>query len=150
MKRFYRSAPVILGATLLTMLIWVPTPAHANTFNGYILNTLAGDVPAKHTLTQREDIEIANHCADGGGKKDACLCVVKVLKYDLNIRDYRKIAARVRPDEDAPRPLPKDRYSQTVPTKPLDPIIRTLLTTPDISQRCEIADLFYSQQTPAR
>jgi hypothetical protein len=150
MKPLYRYAPVMFGAAILSILIWAPNPADANVLNGRLFNTIAGDIPAKHALTHKEDIDVANHCADGGGQKDNCLCLVKVLKHELTIRDYRAIATRIRPDEDAPRPLSIERYRQDLPLTPLDPIISTLLTSPDLSQRCETADQFYSQQTSDR
>lgn len=139
------SAAVTFVASVLCVLVFGDETAKAGPIHNYIVNTASGDIPARHASTDVENINIANHCSEGGGKKENCLCLVKVLKHDLNTHDYRVIATRIRPEENAPRPLAKDRYNKNAPDKPLDPILRALLESPDLLARCEVADRFYSQ-----
>ncbi|GHB01626.1 hypothetical protein GCM10009069_25640 [Algimonas arctica] len=139
------STAVTFVTAVLSVFILGDETAAAGPIQHYILNSASGDIPARHASTDVENIDIANHCSEGGGKKEHCLCLVKVLKHDLNTHDYRVIAARIKPEKNAPRLLSKDRYKKNVPAKPLDPILRALLESPDLMARCELADRFYAQ-----
>lgn len=45
-------------------------------------------MPAKDAATSRADIRLTNSCIDAGLGKEHCICVTKVFKHELSLREY--------------------------------------------------------------
>ena len=43
---------------------------------------------ARDAATSREDISLTNSCIEAGQTKAHCLCVTKVFKYQMSLREY--------------------------------------------------------------
>ncbi len=57
---------------------------------------------ARDQPTFQQDLSLTNSCIEGGRDKTECLCVTRVLKYELSLREYRlasQIFARPAPQE---------------------------------------------------
>ncbi|MEM7730259.1 MAG: hypothetical protein AAF311_13480 [Pseudomonadota bacterium] len=100
---------------------------------------------ARHADTYAEDIALTNQCVRDGGGKATCLCVTKILKHELNLRDYGDaVAGYVRP-ETASRALRKPELVAASHTQP----VFALTASPDFAQRCAAADWFFRMRAEA-
>jgi len=46
-------------------------------------------VLARDAATSRNDIDLTNSCIEAGESKEHCLCVTKVFKYEMSLREYK-------------------------------------------------------------
>ncbi len=44
---------------------------------------------ARDAATSRYDINLTNSCIESGKSKQHCLCVTKIFKYEMSLRDYK-------------------------------------------------------------
>ncbi|WP_298918448.1 hypothetical protein [uncultured Algimonas sp.] len=91
----WTSAISLLFAATLAGLFWpadaAQTPLRpASVTKASMTPVTAAPVMARDMATQTEDVALANRCVlDGIGKAD-CLCVVKIMKFELPLRTYRQ------------------------------------------------------------
>lgn len=107
-----------------------------------------GDVLARDVSTFTEDLRLTNECVDSGVGKTECLCVTRVLKYELSLREYRAAsliyAAPIKSGERRAKKidLMSRGYSQTEITA-VDSLTRNLTKQADFVSRCsEAAEWF--------
>jgi len=134
-----------LAASALVALFAINSGAEAGTTQALVTSNPASLVPAKLVPTDMEDRQITNHCIEAGRQKADCVCVTKIMKYELSVGDYRNIASRVKPSESKTPALAIDRYRKKPdrPAIPMDPVIQTIIDSAQFSQRCRISDEFF-------
>lgn len=110
-------------------------------------NTLARDA-----ATSRDDITLTNSCIEAGKSKNHCLCVTKVFKHEMSLRDYRaatKLYQSMVSSEPTARSSTKMSLKQLGyvdhEITNLDKLQRDLSAKADLKNRCEIADAYFSQ-----
>lgn len=143
LKRSIIAAP--FAASALIALFAINSGAEAGTTQTLVTSDPASFVPAKLVPTDMENRHITNHCIEAGRTKADCVCLTKIMKYELSVGDYRNIANRVKPSESRTPTLAIDRYRKKSdrPTIPMDPVLQTIIDSAQFSQRCLISDEFF-------
>ncbi len=109
-------------------------------------------VLARDAATSRNDIDLTNSCIEAGESKEHCLCVTKVFKYEMSLREYKaaiKLYQSVLSDEPTMRSsvkmaLKQFGYSDN-DIKSVDNLQRNLSGKTTLQNRCAIADAYFSQ-----
>jgi len=109
-------------------------------------------VLARDAATSRNDIDLTNSCIEAGESKEHCLCVTKVFKYEMSLREYKaaiKLYQSVLSDEPTMRSsvkmaLKQFGYSDN-DIKSVDNLQRNLSGKTTLQNRCAIADTYFSQ-----
>lgn len=109
----------------------------------------ASDITAaRDAKTFQNDLSLTNRCIEAGETKAECICVTRILKYELNLRDY-KIAAQLYPfqisttQKDVNASLLKAGYK----THDIDHVVnitRGLTQASDFQSRCQDSQLYFS------
>lgn len=136
------------AAPALIALFAINSGAEAATTQALVTSNPASFVPAKLVSTDMEDRQITNHCIEAGRSKADCVCVTKVMKYELSVGDYRNIAARVKPSESKTPALAIDRYRKKPdgPAISIDPILQTIIDSAQFSERCRVSNEFFTSR----
>jgi len=109
-------------------------------------------VLARDAATSRNDIDLTNSCIEAGESKEHCLCVTKVFKYEMSLREYKaaiKLYQSALSDEPTMRSsvkmaLKQFGYSDN-DIKSVDNLQRNLSGKTTLQNRCAIADTYFSQ-----
>lgn len=133
------------AASALIALFAINPGAEAGTTQTFVTSDPASFVPAKFVPTDMEDRHITNHCIEAGRQKADCVCVTKIMKYELSVGDYRDIANRVKPSESKTPTLAIYRYRKNPEPLviPIDPVLGAIIDSAQFSQRCRISDEFF-------
>lgn len=113
-----------------------------------ITNDLA---PAKDLATFREDLALTNNCIETGRNKSECLCVTRVLKYELSLRDYRLASQLFAHSASAPdqpkfiQALSDQGYADADVTR-ISRVTTALTQAKDFQNRCSMADSYFKAQ----
>lgn len=92
--------------------------------------------PAREFETYSEDIRLTNLCIDQGGSKPECVCVVSVLKYELDLGEYRAAAQA----DTVPA-----RYSSSETAANTATSLRRVARASDFSRRCSAARTYFAR-----
>ncbi|MGB6228684.1 MAG: hypothetical protein WBF53_00985 [Litorimonas sp.] len=116
------------------------TPAPAPLTDAAALGDRA---PARNIDTPFEDRRLTNACIEAGLSKADCLCVTKVLKYELTLSEYRDAVRRHTTGPVLINASTRGR-ARTQP----DPALQTLIGGADFDQRCVAADRHFARSQP--
>ena len=78
-----------LPATILTILLMTSGLAEKSWADTQTSTTETDSMPARDAATSPEDLALTNSCIDGGKEKIYCLCVTKIFKHEMTLRQYR-------------------------------------------------------------
>jgi len=144
----------LLGVTLLTTLIF-PKSAEAQ-FNNpsyakaslvdarYATGLDTQSLKARDAMTYEDDKRLTNSCIEGGQDKTDCLCLTRIFKYELSLRDYKAVSFMFNQDINNMTPkLLKSGFSSTEISK-LKNLEKTVQKSADFRSRCFNAKTYYS------
>ena len=57
--------------------------------------------PARDIATSYEDMTLTNSCIENGQEKIYCLCVTKIFKHEMTLRQYRGAIAMYNEEDDS-------------------------------------------------
>lgn len=101
----------LLAATL-TILILVGGAKNISWAEAQASTPVSGSLSARDAATSREDITLTNNCIERGKEKIYCLCVTKIFKNEMTLREYRA-AVELYQEQDINNDLVKQGYSKT-------------------------------------
>ena len=96
------------------------------------VSVVTDTTPARELETFSDDIRLTNQCIDRGGKKTECVCLTQVLKYELNVGDYRRAARGWT--------VPAS-VSSEASMRPAD--LRSVTQASDFGERCDMARAYF-------
>lgn len=108
------------------------------------------NLSARDAATSRADIALTNSCIEAGQTKDYCLCVTKVLKYQMSLREYMA-AVKLYPNGFNSDPtarsalkisLRQSGYNDQEITN-IENFQSQLLERTNLKQQCEMASAYY-------
>ena len=83
---------LIIPATTLTAILFVAGTADISWAEAQASTITEDTIPARDAATSYEDITLTNKCIDGGKEKIYCLCMTKIFKNEMSLRQYRAAA----------------------------------------------------------
>lgn len=78
-----------LPAAILTTLLMTSGLAEKSWAETQTSTPATDSMPARDAATSPEDIALTNSCIEGGKEKIYCLCVTKIFKHEMTLRQYR-------------------------------------------------------------
>lgn len=105
-----RTLKLALPAAIFTAILFTGGTKDNNWAEAQASTPITDSIPARDAATSREDIALTNSCIENGKEKLYCLCVTKIFKHQMTLRQYRGAAA-IYKKEDATVNLSKQGYS---------------------------------------
>ena len=96
---------------------------------------------ARTVDTVSDDLRLINRCIDGGQSKAECLCITQVLKYEMPLVDYRRVA---RANVVVAKATTSGRRADKLTTTPRNADIQSVASAPNFEYRCEAARRYFS------
>jgi hypothetical protein len=97
---------------------------------------------ARNANTYAEDVALTNQCVRDGGGKAVCVCVTKVMKYELPLTEYRALVSGYA------QPAPVSRYGARLQrashrAAPVPAEVQHLTASRDFGTRCQQAHGYF-------
>jgi hypothetical protein len=102
-------------------------------------------IPARDSATSQEDISLTNRCIEGGKEKIYCLCVTKILKNEMNLREYRGAAALYQKQASKPKLIKKGYTNSEI--KLINARSQRLTSENNFRTLCDEAETYFSAAT---
>ena len=87
-------------AILFTLILFLGRTSDHSWAQAQASTPISGTDPAREIATSHEDITLTNSCIESGQEKIYCLCVTKIFKHKMTLRQYRGAIAIYNEDED--------------------------------------------------
>jgi len=102
-------------------------------------------IAARDTATPREDITLTNSCIENGKEKIYCLCVTKIFKNEMTLREYRGAVA-LYPKQNSDVGLSEQGYSEAELIT-ISKLSKILSSEKQFRTRCDEAETYFSAAT---
>jgi len=135
----------ILSASLLTAILFTGGIPDKTTAQAQAASTVTDTMPARDAATSADDIKLTNNCIEGGKEKIYCLCLTKIFKYEMTLRQYRG-AATLYNTPKAQTHLTELGYSEDDIRNVTD-LSQELSSEKMFRTRCEMAETFFAALT---
>jgi len=143
---------VSIGLVLLGALMSSINGIKLEHSNALAATAATENVQARDAATSRDDINLTNICIDAGQSKTHCLCVTKIFKHEMSLRQYKaatRLYASMVSSEPAARNATNMRLKQLgyidTEIKIVDTLQRTLSNETKFHDRCALADAYFNQ-----
>lgn len=80
---------LVLTAVVLTPILLAGVSTHISLAEAQSSTPTVDSKSARDATTSREDISLTNSCIESGKEKIYCLCVTKIFKNEMTLREYR-------------------------------------------------------------
>ena len=137
-----------LPAAILTTLLMTSGLAEKSWADTQTSTPATDSMPARDAATSPEDIALTNSCIEGGNEKIYCLCVTKIFKHEMTLRQYRG-AITVYGEEkttDAQSLLTQKGYSKNEAGL-IKALSTDLMSENKFRARCDRAETFFAAST---
>ena len=133
--------PAVIATTLMFMggspnLSWAEAQASAS---------VSDSIAARDAATSYEDITLTNNCIEKGKEKIYCLCVTKIFKNKMTLREYRA-AVQLYQQQDADMSLAERGYS-TAEINSISTLSQSLSSEESFRTLCDEAETYFSAAT---
>lgn len=78
-----------LPAAILTAILFTSGTSDNSWAEAQASTPITDSMPARDASTSTEDIKLTNSCIENGKEKLYCLCVTKIFKHEMTLRQYR-------------------------------------------------------------
>lgn len=78
-----------LPASILTAILFTGGTSDKSWAEAQASTLITDSMPARDASTSGEDIKLTNNCIENGKEKLYCLCVTKIFKHEMTLRQYR-------------------------------------------------------------
>lgn len=102
-------------------------------------------IAARDAETPNEDIFLTNSCIESGMEKIYCLCVTKIFKNEMSLREYRA-ASVLYQQQNLKASLAEKGYS-TEELHSIDELSQELSSERQFRTRCDAAETYFSAIT---
>ena len=134
-----------LPAAILTTLLMSSGLAEKSWADTQTSTPATDSMPARDAATSPEDIALTNSCIEGGKEKIYCLCVTKIFKNEMTLREYRGAAA-LYPQRDSDVHLTQQGYSE-VELESINTLSKKLSSEDQLRVRCDRAETYFADAT---
>ena len=140
-----RDLKFALPAAMLTAILFTGGTETISWAEAQAATPVADTMPARDAATSREDIALTNSCIENGKEKIYCLCVTKIFKYEMTLREYRGAAA-LYPQRDSDVHLTQQGYSE-VELESINTLSKKLSSEDQLRVRCDRAETYFADAT---
>ena len=140
-----RDLKFALPAAMLTAILFTGGTETISWAEAQAATPVADTMPARDAATSREDIALTNSCIENGKEKIYCLCVTKIFKYEMTLREYRGAAA-LYPQRDSDVHLTQQGYSE-VELESINTLSKKLSSEDQFRVRCDRAEIYFAAAT---
>lgn len=140
-----RDLKFALPAAMLTAILFTGGTETISWAEVQAATPVADTMPARDAATSREDIALTNSCIENGKEKIYCLCVTKIFKYEMTLREYRGAAA-LYPQRDSDVHLTQQGYSE-VELESINTLSKKLSSEDQLRVRCDRAETYFADAT---
>lgn len=140
-----------MGSAGSTDMMAQASTLEASTLEATTLQPVGDHISARDQQTFDQDLSLTNACVKSGQNKTECLCVTRVLKYELNLREYR-IASQLYTHQspDAHRVVKLSLIQQGYKDEEIDRLSRysnKLTEASNFQMRCQEAQAYFTNGT---
>lgn len=137
-----RVLKLALPAAILTAILFTGGTSNNSWAEAQASTPITDSAPARDVATSSEDISLTNSCIDDGMEKLYCLCVTKIFKNEMTLRQYRGAVALYK-TEDAKNSLAEQGYSPAELSS-IDALRRDLSSEDMFRARCDEAETYFA------
>lgn len=88
-----RLLKLALPAAMLGIFLFAGGKTNTSWAEAQAAITGSDAIAARDTETPLEDVALTNRCIEGGKEKIYCLCMTKIFKNEMSLREYRGAVA---------------------------------------------------------
>ena len=150
MTLFLRMGLILLSLLLLTLF---NSGDERGQSSAQASTPVSDNISARDAATSREDIKLTNSCIEAGQAKEHCLCITKVFKHDLSLREY---VAAIKLYETSKNQDPTSSSAAKLSLRQIgykdqeitviDGLQRRLSDISGLEQRCAVATAYFDQE----
>lgn len=137
-----RILKLALPATILTALLFTGGTSNNSWAEAQASTPMTDSAPARDAATSGEDLKLTNSCIEGGKEKLFCLCVTKIFKNEMTLRQYRG-AVELYGKTDVTDNLAEQGYS-AVEVSLINSLSRDLSSEAKFRTRCDMAETYFA------
>lgn len=139
-----RLLKLALPAAILTAIMFTGATSDTSWAEAQASTPITDSLPARDAATSHEDITLTNNCIDSGKEKLYCLCVTKIFKNEMTLRQYRAAVALYGKDgTQAKKTLAEKGYS-TDEMSSVSSLNKNLSSDETFRTRCDIAETYFA------
>lgn len=140
-----RVLKLALPAAILTAILFTGGTSDHSWAEAQASTPITDSAPARDASTSSEDITLINSCIEGGKEKLYCLCVTKIFKNEMTLRQYRGAVALYKAN-DAKNNLAMQGYS-AAEVSSINALRRDLSSEGMFRTRCDKAEIYFAAST---
>jgi len=137
-----RVLKLALPTAMLTAILFTGGTETISWAEAQAATPVTDSMPARDAVTSREDIALTNSCIENGKEKIYCLCVTKIFKYEMTLRQYRGAATLYNSPKSQPQ-LTKLGYTED-DIRDVTDLSRELSSEKMFRTRCDMAETFFA------
>jgi len=138
-----RLLKLALPAAILIAILFTGGTTDSSWTEAQASTPITDKAPARDAATSAEDIQLTNSCIEDGMEKIYCLCVTKIFKNEMSLRQYRAAATLYKPTESAAITLIDKGYSKAEINAVKD-LQKELSSKTMFRTRCDIAETYFA------
>jgi len=140
-----RVLKLALPATILVAILFTDGTAGISWAEAQASTAVTDSMPARDTATPKEDVVLTNSCIENGKEKIYCLCVTKIFKNEMTLREYRGATA-LYPQRKSDVHLTQQGYSE-VELESINTLSKELSSEDQFRVRCDKAETYFAAAT---
>lgn len=140
-----RILKLALPAAILTTLLFTGGATNSSWAEAQASTPVSDSIAAREAATSREDITLTNSCIENGNEKIYCLCVTKIFKNKMTLREYRA-AVELYQQQDTNIRLTERGYS-TAELRSISTLSQKLSSEGTFRTLCDEAETYFSAAT---
>lgn len=137
-----------LPASILAAILFTGGTFDNNWAEAQASTPITESAPARDVATPGEDISLTNSCIDSGKEKIYCLCVTKIFKNEMTLRQYRGAVALYK-TENPKLSLTRQGYSDAE-LNAINTLKRDLSSDDMFRTRCDQAETYFSASSQSQ
>jgi len=134
-----------LPAAIMATIFFTDVTPESSWAEAQAATSVTDTMPARDVATPSEDIVLTNSCIEGGKERIYCLCVTKIFKNEMTLRQYRGAAALYE-QQNPTSTLSKLGYSMTE-LNSIDTLSQELSSERQFRTRCDEAETYFAAVT---
>jgi len=134
---------LILPLVILSAMVFHGGQPNASWAQAQAANILSDTAPARDISTSAEDIKLTNSCIETGKEKIYCLCVTKIYKNEMTLRQYRAAVELFSESDTTSAKLTSEGYSQDEITE-ISSLRQDLSSDAKFRSRCDTAETYFA------
>jgi len=140
-----RILKLALPAAILTTILFTGKTTDISWAEAQASTPVTDVIAARDTATPREDIMLTNSCIEDGMEKIYCLCVTKIFKNEMTLREYRG-AVSLYQQQDSNAGLTEQGYS-AAELSAINTLSQKLSSESKFRTRCDEAETYFAATT---